>query len=111
MHYSCDKTIGESELGGFLTFDSDLLPADHWNDCTVMVRPRKFGVDHGILFHLSDVDIGGTSIHCNDANLTVIDGQVQQWIYRQKLISGMHYENTPIQMYRKFHLQKLKIFR
>ena len=22
-----------------------------------------------------------------------------------------HYENTPIQMYRKFHLQKLKIFR
>ena len=23
----------------------------------------------------------------------------------------MHYENTPIQIYRKFHLQKLKIFR
>ena len=22
-----------------------------------------------------------------------------------------HYENTPIQMYRKFHIQKLKIFR
>ena len=22
-----------------------------------------------------------------------------------------HYENTPIQIYRKFHLQKLKIFR
>ena len=26
-------------------------------------------------------------------------------------ISPTHYENTPIQMYRKFHLQKLKIFR
>ena len=24
---------------------------------------------------------------------------------------SMHYENTPIQIYRKFHLQKLKIFR
>ena len=23
----------------------------------------------------------------------------------------LHYENTPIQIYRKFHLQKLKIFR
>ena len=27
-------------------------------------------------------------------------------IYRK-----FHYENTPIQIYRKFHLQKLKIFR
>ena len=24
---------------------------------------------------------------------------------------GDHYENTPIQLYRKFHIQKLKIFR
>ena len=24
---------------------------------------------------------------------------------------SFHYENTPIQIYRKFHLQKLKIFR
>ena len=24
---------------------------------------------------------------------------------------GVHYENTPIQVYRKFHLQNLKIFR
>ena len=27
------------------------------------------------------------------------------------LSSEKHYENTPIQVYRKFHLQKLKIFR
>ena len=25
--------------------------------------------------------------------------------------TSSHYENTPIQIYRKFHLQKLKIFR
>ena len=25
--------------------------------------------------------------------------------------NGIHYENTPIQIYRNFHLQKLKIFR
>ena len=24
---------------------------------------------------------------------------------------SLHYENTPIQIYRKFHLQKLKIFK
>ena len=30
----------------------------------------------------------------------------------QNIPSGwFHYENTPIQIYRKFHLQKLKIFR
>ena len=27
------------------------------------------------------------------------------------LLLCVHYENTPIQIYRKFHLQKLKIFR
>ena len=26
-------------------------------------------------------------------------------------VFSLHYENTPIQIYRKFHLQKLKIFR
>ena len=26
-------------------------------------------------------------------------------------VSARHYENMPIQIYRKFHLQKLKIFR
>ena len=28
-----------------------------------------------------------------------------------RIFSVGHYENTPIQIYRKFHLQKLKIFR
>ena len=27
------------------------------------------------------------------------------------IAAQLHYENTPIQIYRKFHLQKLKIFR
>ena len=32
--------------------------------------------------------------------------------YKQKHFKmSVHYENTPIQIYRKFHLQKLKIFR
>ena len=31
-------------------------------------------------------------------------------VQKQKSRNG-HYENTPIQIYRKFHLQKLKIFR
>ena len=44
---------------------------------------------------------------------------VQIYTYRYQDPSRMvaaanvlcHYENTPIQIYRKFHLQKLKIFR
>ena len=37
----------------------------------------------------------------------------QKWCYRSSIkVSKLdHYENTPIQIYRKFHLQKLKIFR
>ena len=30
---------------------------------------------------------------------------------KRKINVAKHYENTPIQIYRKFHLQKLKIFR
>ena len=30
---------------------------------------------------------------------------------RLRVKTRVHYENTPIQIYRKFHLQKLKIFR
>ena len=30
--------------------------------------------------------------------------------YRTNHVVLLHYENTPIQIYRKFHLQKLKMF-
>ena len=33
------------------------------------------------------------------------------WSRSSQSECGVHYENTAIQMYRKFHLQKLKIFR
>ena len=39
-------------------------------------------------------------LHCKCSKSTL---SIQSWI--------SHYENTPIQIYRKFHLQKLKIFR
>ena len=32
-------------------------------------------------------------------------------LFASNFISDWHYENTPIPIYRKFHLQKLKIFR
>ena len=32
-------------------------------------------------------------------------------MYTLEGVSSVHYENTPIQIYRKFHLQKLKNFR
>ena len=31
--------------------------------------------------------------------------------YQKPGLSNLHYENTPIQICKKFHLQKLKIFR
>ena len=33
------------------------------------------------------------------------------FVHKDDAIKLNHYENTPIQMYRKFRLQKLKIFR
>ena len=38
-------------------------------------------------------------------------GEIKKYfIWMYLLTKDMHYENTPIQIYRKFHLQKLKIF-
>ena len=41
--------------------------------------------------------------------------QQRTWAHSRKTTVGVgmgtHYENMPIQIYRKFHLQKLKIFR
>ena len=37
--------------------------------------------------------------------------QEQKGRVKRKVRLNMHYENTPIQIYIKFHLRKLKIFR
>ena len=36
---------------------------------------------------------------------------IKYGIWQPVKLQLAHYENTPIQIYRKFHLQKLKIFR
>ena len=38
------------------------------------------------------------------------DGVRKVQIFRVAILSELHYENMPIQIYRKFHLQKLKNF-
>ena len=43
--------------------------------------------------------------HARDPKLPYFDDS------KDKMDSNLHYENTPIQICRKFHLQKLKIFR
>ena len=50
------------------------------------------------------------------SNLANIFPKVSQWKFTTSPVLAewdilSHYENTPIQIYRKFHLQKLKIFR
>ena len=44
-------------------------------------------------------------------NGIALDISVIHFILGHIKVVGYHYENTPIQIYRKFHLQKLKIFR
>ena len=44
-----------------------------------------------------------------DAKFLTVDNEDADQITRMHML--IHYENTPIQMYRKFHLQILKIFR
>ena len=39
------------------------------------------------------------------------DGSTDVYMSVYEAYGEFHYENTPIQIYRKFHLQKLKIFR
>ena len=36
---------------------------------------------------------------------------IQNYASKQSVNTASHYENMPIQIYRKFYLQKLKIFR
>ena len=87
MHDSCGETIGGADRGGILTFNSELLPAAYQYDCRVSIKPRYFGLQHspGILFHFSEIEIGG---YCQYSNLTVIDGSIHQLT----LVTGM--ENT-----------------
>ena len=88
VHYSCDKVIGESKIGGFLTFDSDFLPSHHQYECIVQVRTATFDTLRvsGILFHFADVEIGRNG--CDNANLTVVDGKLRQWTIHQDYITG-----------------------
>ena len=85
MHYSCGQTIGGSDLGGFLVFNSDLLPSSEPYKCTVYIQPGADMIGdkpYGILFHFSDFEMPGG--WCRDANLTVIDGMDRS----QDYISG-----------------------
>ena len=89
MHHSCDKIIGDSSLGGFMSFDSDQLPWNHQYECSVQVRPAVFNDPHRtprILFHFSDVEIGQD--RCDDVNLTVVDGSLRPWDYNHDTVKG-----------------------
>lgn len=75
MHHTCGQTLSQSDRGGFLILNSDLLPAGHQNDCRVVIQPEstKSSTTSGyhVLFHFSDFEVGR---HCQDTNVTVLDG-------------------------------------
>ena len=75
MHYTCGQTISQSDRGGFLVLNSDLLPAGHQYDCRVVIQPEstKSSSTSGyhVLFYFSDFEVGR---YCQDSNVTVLDG-------------------------------------
>ena len=75
MHYICGQTVAQTERGGYIVFDSDLLPAGHQDDCSVVIQPKPT-YNHGtagssVLFYFSDFQVGK---YCQDTTLTVHDG-------------------------------------
>ena len=49
--------------------------------------------------------------YCQSRQLFSILRKMSFWKHSRGAKLVKHYENMPIQIYRKFHLQKLKIFR
>ena len=77
MHYLCGRrTLAEQFTewkGGFLIFDSNLLPADHENECYLYIQVEAYSSYHspGILFSFSEWEMEGD---CDHTNLTIVDG-------------------------------------
>ena len=61
-----------------------------------------------VLFFLTIIIIIKLDLPSATISLSIIK---VKFLPKNCCMSGDHYENTPIQIYRKFHLQKLKIFR
>ena len=83
IHYHITKTLVFKYIENFTT------------------KNLKFSDKNSDIFHISAHEAVLTSTH----NLFFLAE------IRKNNVYPCHYENTPIQIYRKFHLQKLKIFR
>ena len=75
MHYICGQTVAQTERGGYIVFDSDLLPAGHQDDCRVVIQPKptynQGTAGSFVLFYFSGFQVGN---NCHDTNLTIHDG-------------------------------------
>ena len=69
-----------------------------------------FALPVGVIGRLCSVIVAlpGHIVYCQDKHGKELKCSNTEFIYGSK---NVHYENMPIQIYRKFHLQKLKIFR
>ena len=75
MHNVCGRTISQTEKGGFLVFNSFLLPAAYKMDCSVVIQPAPTESSttsgHYVLFHFSNFKVGE---NCQHTNVIVLDG-------------------------------------
>ena len=75
MHFVCGQTIAQTERGGYIVFDADLLPVGHEDDCSVVIQPKPTynQVTPGsyVLFYFSGFQIGN---NCQDMYVEVKDG-------------------------------------
>ena len=75
MHFVCGQTIAQTERGGYIVFDADLLPVGHEDDCSLVIQPKPTynQVTPGsyVLFYFSGFQIGN---NCQDMYVEVNDG-------------------------------------
>ena len=86
MHHMCNRRSYPDPFtewkGGFLIFNSQLLPAEHENECAIFLRTTS---SQGIVINFSEWEMEG---NCDSVNLTIVDGELRDRSYPGKSLDG-----------------------
>ena len=100
MHYLCGKITEPTQWhvwkGGFLIFDSDLLPSDHELECSLTLQVDAYPsyYSSGVVFSFSEWEMDFAD--CDRNNLTIVDGDLDKNKFSGKDIQGKHHENKSV---------------
>ena len=82
MHYMCGRETSAEQFtewkGGFLLFDSNLLPSDHDLECNITLHIGAYSSVYspGIVFSFSEWEMDFPD--CDRNNLTIVEGDWRQ---------------------------------